>query len=214
VNRILALGLCLAAIGLGWFAYTRVSPQPAVAASTAPLTPKVENSKIYLVPLGGFPNEQITPLVEYYHRKFNLDIEVLQDVSIDNSVLDPQRQQLIAERLIDNMRAALPAQANDPRAILIGLTSQDVYPASQGWRFAFGWRQGSTRSAVVSTARMTLHFPGEPLDLDPSDTRVRKVVTKDIGLLYYGLPQSTNPKSVLYNQIMGIEELDAVGEDF
>jgi hypothetical protein len=39
-------------------------------------------------------------------------------------------------------------------------------------------------------------------------------VTKDIGIFYFGLPQSSNPKSVLYNQIMGIEELDNVGEDF
>jgi hypothetical protein len=45
-------------------------------------------------------------------------------------------------------------------------------------------------------------------------TRLRKIVTKDIGILYYGLPQSQSPKSVLYSQIMGIEELDAVGEDF
>jgi hypothetical protein len=41
--------------------------------------------------------------------------------------------------------------------------------------------------------------------------RLRKIVTKDLGILYYGLPQSQNAKSVLYNQIMGIEELDQVG---
>jgi len=40
------------------------------------------------------------------------------------------------------------------------------------------------------------------------------MVTKDIGILYYGLPQSSNPNSVLYNRILGIEELDAVGEQF
>jgi len=39
-------------------------------------------------------------------------------------------------------------------------------------------------------------------------------VTKDIGIFYFGLPRSFNPKSVLYNQIMGIEALDDVGEDF
>ena len=54
---------------------------------------------------------------------------------------------------------------------------------------------------------------GQPFS-DVAATRLRKIVTKDIGILYYGLPHSDNPHSVLYNQIMGIEELDAVGEDF
>jgi hypothetical protein len=40
------------------------------------------------------------------------------------------------------------------------------------------------------------------------------MVTKDIGILYYGLPQSDNPRSVLYNGILGIQELDSVGEEF
>ena len=61
---------------------------------------------------------------------------------------------------------------------------------------------------------MSLHYIGEPSDLNLSGTRLRKMVTKDIGILYYGLPQSQNPSSVLYNGIMGIEELDQVGEDF
>jgi hypothetical protein len=61
---------------------------------------------------------------------------------------------------------------------------------------------------------MSLHYIGQPVDLNLSETRLRKMVTKDIGILYYGLPQNQNPKSVLYNGIMGIEELDQVGEDF
>ena len=61
---------------------------------------------------------------------------------------------------------------------------------------------------------MNLHYVGEPVDLNLSDTRLRKMVTKDIGILYYGLPQSANPSSVLYRDIAGIQELDNVGEDF
>jgi len=61
---------------------------------------------------------------------------------------------------------------------------------------------------------MSLHYIGQPMDLNLSETRLRKMVTKDIGILYFGRPQNQNPKSVLYNGIMGIEELDQVGEDF
>jgi len=37
---------------------------------------------------------------------------------------------------------------------------------------------------------------------------------KNIGLLYYQMPSSNNPKSVLYSNILGLEELDNVSEDF
>jgi hypothetical protein len=61
---------------------------------------------------------------------------------------------------------------------------------------------------------MRLHYAGEPPDENFAETRLRKMVTKDIGILYYGLAPNHNPRSVLYNQILGIEELDQVGEEF
>jgi hypothetical protein len=43
---------------------------------------------------------------------------------------------------------------------------------------------------------------------------LRKMVTKNIGVLYYHLPQSNNPQSVLYQNVGGISELDYMGEEF
>jgi len=104
--------------------------------------------------------------------------------------------------------------AADPNAIIIGLTSQDMYIARKDWRLAFGRRDAHTPTAVVSTARMNLHYSDQPFWGSSANIRLRKVVTKDIGIFYYGLSQSDNPRSVLYNGILGIQELDAVGEEF
>jgi predicted Zn-dependent protease len=112
------------------------------------------------------------------------------------------------------VRAALPKLSKDPKVILIGFTSDDMYPLSMNWNFAFGWRVETSRTAVVSTARMDLHYPGEPSAIPLPETRLRKMVTKDIGILYYGLPESNNPRSVLYGRILGIEELDTMSEEF
>jgi predicted Zn-dependent protease len=128
--------------------------------------------------------------------------------------VNTERRQLVAEKLIASVRHALPKLANDPNAFLIGFTTTDMYPVGENWRFAFGWRVTELRAAVVSTARMDLHYPGEPLEDARPEIRLRKMVTKDIGILYYGLAQSSNSRSVLYNSILGIEELDAVGEQF
>ena len=212
MNRTLALLICLIAAIAIWVATSRVSSHPASAAVLP--APKVEGSKIYFVPIGDFPSDDLETLAKYYRHKYDVDITVLKSIPVDASTRDESRRQLMAENLAASLRDSLPEFVIDPKAILIGFTSEDIYPTSKGWQFAFGWRLGSSRTAVVSTARLGLIYAGMPLDLHISDTRLRKIVSKDIGILYYGLPQSQDPKSVLYSQIMGIEELDQVGEDF
>lgn len=211
MNRTSILLVCVIALVVGWVAYSRFSSPTASAPSS--LAPKIEGSQIFFVPVGDFPSAQLEPLVQYYRQKYNLEIAVLKSIPVDPATRDQSRQQLMAEKLVASVRDGVPEYTNDSKAILIGFTSEDIYPTSQRWDFAFGWRIGATRTAVVSTARMNIHYGGEPSDVT-LETRMRKVVTKDIGILYYGLPQSKNPESVLYNQILGIQELDQVGEDF
>ena len=212
MNRTFALLLCLIALIAGWAVYTRVSPEPISA--WASQAPKVEGSKIYFVPIGDFPDEQLQSLAQYYRQKYNLEITVLNSIPVDATTRDTSRHQLMAENLAASLRNGVPEQGGEPGAILIGFTSEDMYPTSKPWLFVFGWRLGGTRLAVVSTARLRILNIGHVLEWDLPGKRLRKIVTKDIGVFYYGLPQSQNPKSVLYNQIMGIEELDDVGDDF
>jgi hypothetical protein len=40
------------------------------------------------------------------------------------------------------------------------------------------------------------------------------MVTRDIGLMYYGLPISDNPRSVLFRDLDGVGDLDSLSEDF
>ena len=44
--------------------------------------------------------------------------------------------------------------------------------------------------------------------------RIQKMITKNLGILYYGLPQSDDPGSVLYKSILGPDDLDRASEDF
>ncbi|MFY9610718.1 MAG: hypothetical protein WAU45_19170 [Blastocatellia bacterium] len=166
--------------------------------------------KLYFVPLEDFPLSTIQDLVDHYKDKYGISIEVLPSVPLSPSVLDTKRQQLIAEELITLMKREFRSLANDPEAILIGLTNEDMYIANYDWRFAFSHRQ-EQKYAVVSSARMTSEsfFSG-----GTAKSRLRKMVTKNIGILYYHLAQSGDPRSVLYRDIGGTLELDNMGEDF
>jgi predicted Zn-dependent protease len=91
-----------------------------------------------------------------------------------------------------------------------------MYIQKLNWRFAFSYRQGGTatqRVAIVSFARMAPQFFGDVPDDGLMIQRLRKMVTKNIGVLCFGLPLSKDPKSVMFGNVMGLEELDAMGEE-
>lgn len=186
-------------------------------------TPKQPAGRLYFAPIGELSRISPTLLADYYQKKFQLAVEILPPVKISEAAKDQARNQLIAEELVSLIKKQNPLLADDPQAFIIGITEQDMYIRGKNWRFAFSYREGG-RFAVVSTARMglpsTAELPAFSQAADPNylspqfAARLRKMITKNIGVLYYQLPQSDNPKSVLYKGIMGIDELDQVGEDF
>ena len=109
---------------------------------------------------------------------------------MDPVTRDASRHQLVAENLVASVRSGVPEHSSDPGAILIGFTSEDIYPASMNWQFAFGWRESDAHSAVVSTARLNLVNPGQPADSNVSSVRLRKIVTKDPLLWFAPKPES------------------------
>lgn len=192
--------------------------------------------RVYLLPLGEFPSAVLSQLVSYYKDKYDLTIETLPPIELESAVFDPDRQQLIAEELIALMKRHYPALANDPEAVLIGLTQGDMYIQMFNWRFAFGFYDTAGRFGVISSARMDpAQFPRykpryvvvirtflrrfglrfeELSDSELLLSRIRKMTTRYIGLLHYRLSPRGTRKSVLYRSILGIDDLDSIGEEF
>jgi hypothetical protein len=184
------------------------TPSPAPSASRFPTLPPPPG--VYLAPLGPFPPKTLQALVTFYKDKYNLTVTILPTAAIDPSARDPQRKQLVAERLLSSLPSAYPRVVANPTAIIIAVVADDLYIQSRtDWDWAFGLRD-EPRLAVVSTARMS--FPGNAstaLQL----TRLRKMVTRDLGVLYFHFPFSDDPGNLLYSDIAGVDDLDRVGED-
>ena len=171
------------------------------------------SGKLYLVPLGDFPTDIADDLTSFYRDKYKLEIETLPSVPLSEVAVNQKRDQLIAEQVVAIMKRANPQITNDPDAIMIGLATQDMYVNQKGWRFAFSWRDEG-RYAVVSSARMYLPLGRWKITEKLMVKRLRKMVTKNVGILYYHLPPNDNPRSVLYRNVGGIRELDYMREDF
>ena len=171
------------------------------------------SGKLYLTPLGEFPLEPVQDLAVFYRKKYNVDVEVLPSVPLSPAAMNPERNQLIAEQAIEILKQARPELKDNPRAVLIGITEEDMYISKYDWQFSFSYRDQG-KYAVVSSGRMHLPSGRKEVTEELIFTRLRKMVTKNVGILYYRLSQSDDPRSVLYRNVGGIRELDYMGEEF
>ena len=169
--------------------------------------------RITFVPLGEFSEPLLTDLVQQYQRTLGVHIERHPPIPIPEGVIDYSRRQIVGERLIALMKEQLPEQAHDQSVMLVGFTHGDMYMANKNWQFAFAVRELG-RFAVISTARMDPMSFGLPPDQEVLRTRLGKMVTKQIGLYFYGLPERHEKTSVLFSPILGVDDLDEVSSEF
>ena len=169
--------------------------------------------KLYFVPLNNFSRASLTKLVNSCKQKTGIEVNVTQPVPFVLSTVNKQREQVIAEEAINLIKLRYPNLAADPNAIVIGLTDQDLYVRKEKWQFAFSYRK-EVRFAIVSSARMNPVNLGDSANELLLEARMRKMVLKNIGLLYFLFPTNYDPKSVLYEAVEGVDDIDNMGEDF
>ena len=189
------------------------SPAPTVAPAWAGRSPMLVPEppvarNVYFAPMRDFPQAKAEQLVAYYREKYDLTIKITTPIALPPDAFDYERSQLGAEALLRAI-ASSDLAARDPDAVIIGLTKVDMYIEWSDWRYAYALRSEGTH-AVISTARFNAGRADEARQMQ----RLRKMTTKNLGFLYYGLGRSDDPGSVMYGQILGPDDLDAVSEDY
>ena len=187
-------------------------PTRAPSARPTPLPTRAPPSPIVaLVPFGSVSKKTLQGLASGFEKAYGIEVTVLQAADVPEAARDPERDQLIPEEVIKALRYDFPDVTANRAAVLIGVVDEDLYLRRRPeWAWAFGLRSLG-RFAVVSTARMDA--PNGTASAKTQGTRLRKMVTKYIGLMYFDLDESDDPGSVMYGDIGGIGDLDAMGED-
>jgi predicted Zn-dependent protease len=174
--------------------------------------PEQKAERLFFQPLGDFPDAVALELKEYFENTFEstpgLRVTILPTRALPPHLADPGHAALAADALLGFIRSENLGIAGDPRSVVIGLTTVDVYAIREGYVWA--WRGG--RFAVVSTAMFG------PLDGSPAGglarTRLRKMVAKNVGILYYHKPTNNDSKSVLYYWLGSVTDIDRAAERF
>jgi YD repeat-containing protein len=181
-----------------------------------------EVRSVYLVALDASAAQMLQWAPRYYKLKLGLDVTILPSISLDSSVTDAKRKQIVAEQAIDAMRKARPDVANDSSAVFIGVTSHDMFIRGYDWDYATNLRQ--RRFAVISTARLQpfsdlgkwnqqllffLLLQTRNPELMPS--RLQKLLSKNIYALSFDLPLSNDSTSLIGAGVRTGSDVDWMG---
>jgi predicted Zn-dependent protease len=196
-----ALGLILALFVVGVVTSGRAQPS---------------NLDLYFVAIGKGAPEMVEHLVSHFATKFSIPIKTLTPLASDRLAYDERRSQMVADKLIQAVRYRYPTLAKNPRTRVIAVTAHDMYMEGMRdqWQFVFSLRGDDEHFAVVSYARMDPARLGDRPDEGLLRARLRKMITKNIGVIYFGLPASVNPRSALFRNILGVDDLDRMTEEF
>jgi len=179
---------------------------------TAAVRPPIPLGRtLFLAPLDATPTERVEGLAAYFARRYGIVVRTLPATVTPGYAWDGARGQLIAEAVLQALPDAFPGPASDPGAVVIAITDRDLYiDARPDWAWAFGLRSDDLRWSVVSTHAMELG-EGDPARVQ---TRLRRMVAKNVGLMYFGLEPSDDPRSLVYRSIVSVGDLDAMGDEF
>ena len=174
--------------------------------------PAVPAKNVYLLPIGMAEGESLQWAPAYYKAKLGIDVKVLAPIPLDPRLIDPARNQLNTEKWIEFMAQKYPEISRDPASILIGVTASDMYIPAYDWSYVENMRDEG-RFGMVSSARL------HPLSLlgkrNPEwlTSRVQKLLTKNLVMLYFDLPLSSDYTSLLSGGVLSGFQIDRMGGD-
>jgi hypothetical protein len=143
------------------------------------------SGRLYFVGIGPLSRLDVGELARSYSERYQVDITVLPPLPY------AERSQW-AKEMIRVLKAGFPALVADPQAVISAVTE-----IGMEW---YSWRDDE-RFAVVSASGL-------------SPDRFRRQLSKCLGLLWFELPMSADSRSILYDTVESVVDLDLMSGDF
>jgi hypothetical protein len=143
------------------------------------------SGQLYFVGIGPLSRLDVNELARSYSERYKVDITVLPSLPYG------ERSQW-AKEMIRVLKTGFPELVADPQAVIIAVTEIDME-----W---YSWR-ADERFAIVSASGLSMD-------------RFRKQLSKCLGLIWFELPMSADSRSVLYDTVESVVDLDLMSGDF
>lgn len=175
-----------------------------------------QNRKLIIVPTDGIPSLFLTSLRTKLQAQHKFEVlTTVQTALPPNTEIKKTGQHEIIKLVEAGAEVCKNVAINNEYCVL--LTNLDINTENSGLRFLFA--QHYKGISVVSTARLNEANFGAQLNLISTTilselivNRTAKLINKGLGLGYYGYALSNNRKSVMFAPIMGLTDLDSIGD--
>lgn len=179
---------------------------PKHAGPVAQLSQLRGNGTVYIVQMGDHTRPySLVDFAEWLRGKYAIDVQILPDMAIDSSAWDAKRRQFVAEQLYAQIKQHHADLAANPNAYLIGFTDGDMYSVNNLWSSTFTQRD-HLRAAIISsdgmgdTSWQSTHLAAAAAS-ERFRERMRRILLKDVAVLYWHLPLNDDPSSVLHDPL-------------
>jgi len=173
--------------------------------------PQVPTKHVFLVPLGLDANQPLDWAPAYYKARMGIEVTILPPASMLPTQVNLLRKQLDAESVVEYLKELHPEVVADPSAVLVGITSHDLYIPSFDWDYAENFRHDG-RFAIISSARFRPFFIFDRLNPEWFHSRFRKMLTKNLVVLCFDLPLSSDYTSLLSGAVRTGQQIDMMGD--
>jgi predicted Zn-dependent protease len=174
--------------------------------------------RMCLLPVGNLPQKQIEELRAYFKDKYGLSVAVLPPMDATDAIgsqVNPDQWKVQGSKFTGELRRLYGNQISSG-ARIVAITPVDLHSGDDDTdSFVFGtkWNNSETKEGlygIVSTFRMNPETFGEPANDALWFERMRKLVTKYVGIEYYGLVEDDDPASAMYRALYSVRALDGI----
>ncbi len=172
-----------------------------------------DNADVYFVPIGNVSDKYKLELLSHFEKTFPLKFSFTPYLKLRKGMIDPKKRQVFADKLLQYIDKDFGGYSDNKNAIYIGITHVDMRPTEESNSPILTKNKGN-KYAVVANRRMmpelteTIHL----INIDTVLANTRKMISRNIGMLYYNKSINNDPRSMLYGKITSIQVLDNIQE--
>ena len=173
-----------------------------------------DNADVYFVPIGNVSDKYKLELLTHFEKTFPLKFSFTPYLKLRKGMIDPKKRQVFADKLLQYIDKDFSDYSDNKKAIYIGVTHVDMRTTEES-NSPILTKNKDNKYAVVANRRMmpelteAIHF----INIETVLANTRKMISKNIGMLYYNKPINNDPRSVLYGKINSIQVLDNIQEE-
>ena len=171
-----------------------------------------ESVAVYVVPLDDMPEALSATVAQALARQLGIRVRAAMRLPPLRLSRLPGTEQYAAEALLEQaVRASARLPGLGPATYRLFITARDINAQSGGFRYQFSMHSPNLHCSVVSMARLFEYENGEPRLTDRTGERTVKLAKRAVGELHLGWKRSTDPQDLMYAPLMGLEDLDRIG---